>query len=196
MSQQPGREHCDGRPRPRVDRLTTVIIYRIHRATWSIPRRPINSCKRSQPSTRTRVPAWRYWGAGGTFSSGHDLKFAATLADPEKFWHEVADRLALDAEGRGRGGRVRAWCALGPLSPRQQPHSGRFGRSASCQFQTFALETRPECDPAAASSISKALNPLSGGRDRSRKRDLVGLAAAQISLTESRCPQAMAVVML
>jgi hypothetical protein len=32
------------------------------------------------------------------------LKFAATLADPEKFWHEVADRLALDAEGRGRGG--------------------------------------------------------------------------------------------
>jgi enoyl-CoA hydratase/carnithine racemase len=36
--------------------------------------------------------------------SGHELKFAATLADPEKFWHEVADHLALDAEGRGRGG--------------------------------------------------------------------------------------------
>ena len=53
---------------------------------------------------RTRVPAWRCWVAGGTFCSGHDLKFAATLADPEKFWHEVTNRLALDAEGRGRGG--------------------------------------------------------------------------------------------
>lgn len=36
-----------------------------------------------------------FWGAGGTFCAGWDLKYAATLSDPEKFNKEVVQDLAM-----------------------------------------------------------------------------------------------------
>ncbi|MBL4758477.1 MAG: crotonase/enoyl-CoA hydratase family protein [Rhizobiales bacterium] len=36
-----------------------------------------------------------FWGAGGTFCAGWDLKYAATLTDPEKFNKEVVQDLAM-----------------------------------------------------------------------------------------------------
>jgi enoyl-CoA hydratase len=41
-----------------------------------------------------------FWGAGGTFCAGFDLKYAATLADPEFFRREFVSRLDFAAEGR------------------------------------------------------------------------------------------------
>jgi enoyl-CoA hydratase len=49
------------------------------------------------------------WGAGGAFCAGWDLKYAATLADPEKFKREVVDALAF-ADGPQASPR-------GPLGP-------------------------------------------------------------------------------
>ena len=37
------------------------------------------------------------WGAGGAFCAGWDLKYAESLAEPEKFQREVVEQLAFDA---------------------------------------------------------------------------------------------------
>src|SRR5215216_3074698 len=44
----------------------------------------------SDPDARVAV----FWGAGGTFCAGWDLKYAATLADREKFQREIVEGLA------------------------------------------------------------------------------------------------------
>jgi len=44
----------------------------------------------ADPHARVAV----FWGAGGTFCAGWDLKYAATLADREKFQREIVDGLA------------------------------------------------------------------------------------------------------
>ena len=40
-----------------------------------------------------------FWGAGGTFCAGYDLKYAATLADPEAFRREFTARLDFPSTG-------------------------------------------------------------------------------------------------
>lgn len=40
-----------------------------------------------------------FWGAGGTFCAGWDLRYAATLGDPERFAAHVSDGLAFPADG-------------------------------------------------------------------------------------------------
>jgi enoyl-CoA hydratase len=40
-----------------------------------------------------------FWGAGGTFCAGYDLKYAASLVEPETFRRELGDRLAFKEHG-------------------------------------------------------------------------------------------------
>jgi enoyl-CoA hydratase len=49
----------------------------------------------ADPNARVAV----FWGTGGAFCAGYDLKYAAALADPEKFKHELAGRLAFQDHG-------------------------------------------------------------------------------------------------
>ncbi len=49
----------------------------------------------ADPNARVAV----FWGAGGAFCAGYDLKYAATLTNPEKFKHELAGRLAFPDHG-------------------------------------------------------------------------------------------------
>ena len=49
----------------------------------------------ADPNARVAV----FWGAGGAFCAGYDLKYAATLASPEKFKPELAGRLAFPDHG-------------------------------------------------------------------------------------------------
>jgi enoyl-CoA hydratase len=59
----------------------------------------------ADPEARVGV----FWGAGGAFCSGWDLKYAATLADRDKFQSEVVDALSFPPNG---GAAPR-----GPLGP-------------------------------------------------------------------------------
>lgn len=59
----------------------------------------------ADPDARVAV----FWGAGGAFCAGWDLKYAATLSDPDKFHAEVIDALAMP-DGAGAAPR-------GPMGP-------------------------------------------------------------------------------
>jgi enoyl-CoA hydratase len=53
----------------------------------------------ADPEARVAV----FWGAGGAFCGGWDLKYASTMGDGERFQEELVDGLAFGAEPPARG---------------------------------------------------------------------------------------------
>jgi enoyl-CoA hydratase len=87
------------------DHVTTVIIDRID-ARNAVDEPTAEALMQAfvgfetNPDARTAVLC----GAGGTFCAGYDLKYAATLADPETVRREFIDKLPFPDEGtRARG---------------------------------------------------------------------------------------------
>ncbi len=83
----------------RKDHVTTVIIDRID--TRNAVDEPTADALmqafvgfEADPDARAAV----LWGAGGTFCAGYDLKYAASLADPDRFRREFTDRLQFPKE--------------------------------------------------------------------------------------------------
>jgi enoyl-CoA hydratase len=82
------------------DHVTTVIIDRIDarnavdHATADLLTDAFLAFD-ADPDARVAV----FWGAGGTFCAGYDLKYAASLADPETFRHEFTARLDFPSTG-------------------------------------------------------------------------------------------------
>jgi enoyl-CoA hydratase len=84
----------------RQDHVTTVIIDRID-ARNAIDHSTADLLTEAflafdaDPDARVAV----FWGAGGTFCAGYDLKYAATLADPDAFRREFTARLDFPTTG-------------------------------------------------------------------------------------------------
>src|SRR4029077_3565154 len=82
------------------DHVTTVIIDRID-ARNAIDHSTADLLTEAflafdaDPDARVAV----FWGAGGTFCAGYDLKYAATLADPDAFRREFTARLDFPTTG-------------------------------------------------------------------------------------------------
>jgi enoyl-CoA hydratase len=55
----------------------------------------------ADPDARVAV----FWGAGGTFCAGYDLKYAATLADPDAFRRDFTARLDFPTTASSRAAR-------------------------------------------------------------------------------------------
>ena len=91
------------------DHITTVIIDRIDARNAVDPATAdllMNAFVDFDADPQARVAV--FWGAGGAFCAGYDLKYAATLAEPETFQHEIASRLAFSDHGP---------VARGPMGP-------------------------------------------------------------------------------
>ncbi|MBV8511001.1 MAG: crotonase/enoyl-CoA hydratase family protein [Xanthobacteraceae bacterium] len=83
-----------------MDFVTTVIIDRVD-ARNAVDEPTAEALMQAfvafetNPNARAAV----LWGAGGTFCAGYDLKYASTLAEPETFRREFADKLPFPSEG-------------------------------------------------------------------------------------------------
>src|SRR6478752_9844248 len=81
------------------DHVTTVIIDRID-ARNAVDHSTADLLTEAflafdaDPGARVAV----FWGAGGTFCAGYDLKYAATLADPDAFRREFINKLPFPME--------------------------------------------------------------------------------------------------
>jgi enoyl-CoA hydratase len=91
------------------DHITTVIIDRID-ARNAVDEPTAEALMQAfvgfeaDPNARAAV----LWGAGATFCAGYDLKYAATLADPDTFQRQFIDQLPFPSEGAS---------ARGPMGP-------------------------------------------------------------------------------
>ena len=82
------------------DQVTTVIIDRID-ARNAVDAATAEALMQAfvEFETASDARAAVLWGAGGTFCAGYDLKYAATLAEPDTFRREFTDKLPFPSEG-------------------------------------------------------------------------------------------------
>ena len=82
------------------DHVTTVIIDRVD-ARNAVDHATADALTEAflafEADADARVAV--FWGTGGTFCAGYDLKYAATLADPEAFRREFTARLDFPSTG-------------------------------------------------------------------------------------------------